>query len=266
VGTTLAVIADFGSCDSGEARVATLVQSWSPAAIATVGDNSQDFEPSCRGYEAAVTPYYGSYIRGAGGPRFWPTLGNHDYDNPGVGIAAYNAYFSYLDATSDSLRRWYSTRVGDITLFVVDTQAPPDALQRQQTWLRAALAESKQAHPADWRLVLMHYGPYSFGFHGSNEAMRPASGWEYAWWGADAVVSGHQHVYERVVVDGMHYFTAGIGNVVASRPCPSQSPGAICLAGAGAVRITAGSSALEVAYVVPTGAGGRVVDSVDIVR
>ena len=48
-------------------------------------------------------------------------------------------------------------------------------------------------------------------------AFRPAAGWDYARWGADVVVAGHQHIYDLVVVDGPHYVTAEIGTNGLSR-------------------------------------------------
>jgi hypothetical protein len=35
--------------------------------------------------------------------------------------------------------------------------------------------------------------------------------WPLAAWGADAVISGHAHTYERVTRDGIVYFVNGLG-------------------------------------------------------
>jgi hypothetical protein len=35
--------------------------------------------------------------------------------------------------------------------------------------------------------------------------------WPYRVWGADAVFSGHDHVYERLLVDHLFYFVNGLG-------------------------------------------------------
>ena len=35
--------------------------------------------------------------------------------------------------------------------------------------------------------------------------------WPFAEWGADAVLSGHAHTYERVERDGIVYFVNGLG-------------------------------------------------------
>ena len=35
--------------------------------------------------------------------------------------------------------------------------------------------------------------------------------WPFADWGADAVLAGHEHVYERLMIDDIPYFVNGLG-------------------------------------------------------
>ena len=35
--------------------------------------------------------------------------------------------------------------------------------------------------------------------------------WPFQAWGASAVLSGHEHTYERLLVDGIPYFVNGVG-------------------------------------------------------
>ena len=35
--------------------------------------------------------------------------------------------------------------------------------------------------------------------------------WPFRAWGADAVLGGHDHIYERLSVDGLPYFVNGLG-------------------------------------------------------
>jgi uncharacterized repeat protein (TIGR01451 family) len=56
--------------------------------------------------------------------------------------------------------------------------------------------------------VYFHHAPYSSGsFHGNSTWMQ----WPFQQWGAAAVLSGHDHTYERVVLDGFPYFVNGAG-------------------------------------------------------
>ena len=79
-----------------------------------------------------------------------------------------------------------------------------DSSSVQAQWLKEQLGKSKSR----WNIVYDHYPPYSSSTtHGSSAAMR----WPFARWGASAVLSGHVHVYERVMHDGIPYFTDGVG-------------------------------------------------------
>ncbi len=53
----------------------------------------------------------------------------------------------------------------------------------------------------------MHYPPYSSGQHGSTDWAR----WPYAEWGADVVLAGHDHTYERLDENGLTYIVNGLG-------------------------------------------------------
>jgi hypothetical protein len=73
----------------------------------------------------------------------------------------------------------------------------------QAQWLRSALAASTRPY----RFVYMHHSPHSSGPNGS----QPALQWPYRAWGASAVLSAHDHFYERIVLDGFPYFVNGAG-------------------------------------------------------
>jgi len=74
--------------------------------------------------------------------------------------------------------------------------------------LERELAQSQSA----WRLVFAHHAPYVSGRVASFERMR----WPFKQWGADAVLSGYFHVYERLSVDGLPYFVNGLGGAYIS--------------------------------------------------
>ena len=57
-------------------------------------------------------------------------------------------------------------------------------------------------------LVILHHTPYtSFLVREADRDLR----WPFTEWGADAVLSGHDHFYERLLVDGIPYFINGAG-------------------------------------------------------
>lgn len=267
--TTLAMIADFGNCGPGEARVATMVDRWDVAAVATAGDNTYDDDPGCTPFTDSVGAYYDSYVRDPDGPRFFPVLGNHDYENENAGLAAYVDYFSYLSRTADPQQRWYDARVGGIHLFMLDNDAPDADLAAQRTWLRQALTASRAKDPEAWNVVVFHKPAFSSGSHEPETSMRPQAGWDYKGWGADVVIAGHQHIYEDVVVDGLHYVTAGIGtNGLDRGGCSAQltTGSRICLEGEGAMRLVGTATSLTLEYREPGGDDGVVKDTITLSR
>ncbi len=212
----VAVIGDYGEESPGAQAVANLVHGMNPGIVVTVGDNSYDGNP----IDDNVGQYYARYIGNYGGDyppgalvnRFFPSLGNHDYSD-GDGLPGYLEYFTLPGAgiqstNSSGNERYYDFIHGPIHFFAINSNAAEphgiDSTSVQAQWLRARLAAST----AQWKIVIMHHSPYSSGdSHGSIEIMQ----WPFRAWGAAAVISGHDHVYERFSVDGFPYFVNGIG-------------------------------------------------------
>lgn len=204
---TFAVIGDYGLAGQSEADVATLVKSWNPDFIVTVGDNNyQDgaawsIDDNIGQYYADyIYPYKGKYGSGSATKRFFPSLGNHDW-GPNAG-KAYFDYFSFRNQQS-----YYDFVQGPVHFFVLNSnKEEPDGVSStsaQAKWLKKTLLASTSA----FQVVVFHHAPYSSGKHGSTPYMQ----WQFKEWGADAVLTGHDHVYERLLVDGIPYFVNGVG-------------------------------------------------------
>ena len=266
----VAFITDYGNCDEGTAAVADMVHTWDVSAYVTGGDNTQSVD-DCIPYEQSVMDYYGDVQIGADGPSFFPALGNHDYTNEGAGLDAYRAAFPYLSSAADDERRWYSQRVGDIDFFILDSEVEGDDLITQQDWLKGALEESSSgAQSAAWQVVVFHRPAFSSGSHGPRPEMQPDNGWHYKEWGADLVLAGHQHIYEDVEVDGLHYLTVGPGAGEMPRPCPAEDErvegSRICLEGEGAGLISADPNTLQVEYHQPIDGSDTVTDTLTLTQ
>ena len=203
-----AVIGDFGSGDRNEESVANLVKSWNPDFVLTTGDNNYpDGEASTidnnigRYYSQFIYPYSGAYGSGASVNRFFPAIGNHDWDN-NVGFPT-QPYVEYF--TLPGNERYYDFVQGPVHFFMVDSDSrEPDGIistSTQANWLRTRLAAST----AQWKIVVLHHPPFS------SRTSWPKLQWPYKEWGASAVLSGHAHLYERIIRNGLPYITNGLG-------------------------------------------------------
>ena len=81
------MIGDYGNAGPDELAVAELVKSWNPEFIITLGDNNYDvgsqstIDPNIgQYYHEFIFPYIGSYGPGDTVNRFFPSLGNHDWE------------------------------------------------------------------------------------------------------------------------------------------------------------------------------------------
>lgn len=251
VATTLAVIGDYGTPGQPGDDVATLVASWNPDAVLTTGDNNYPAGASAtidsnigRRYHGFIAPYTGTYGGGATQNQFWPSLGNHDWDTPGA-----QPYLDYFSLPGNE--RHYTTTVGLVEVFVLDSDPrEPDGISAssvQAAWLQRALAAS----PAVWRIVVFHHPPYSSSsVHGSTPALQ----WPFAAYGADLVLSGHDHTYERLAVGGLTYIVNGAGGAGLYGLGPPV-PGSLARFNAdhGALRLQATTQALSGAFVTRSG-------------
>jgi len=202
-----AVIGDYGGGGQPEADVANLVHGWQVDFVITTGDNNYPDGAAetiddhiGRFYHDFIAPYVGKFGEGADVNRFFPTLGNHDWNTD-----AARPYLDYF--TLPGNERYYEFTWGPVHFFALDSDSrEPDGVGKsssQADWLRNALSNSQ----AVWKVVYFHHAPYSSGLHGPTEWAQ----WPYADWGADAVLTGHDHTYERLLIDGIPYFVNGLG-------------------------------------------------------
>ncbi len=135
-----------------------------------------------------------------------PVPGNHEYTG---GRAA--GYFGYFGDVAHGPDGWYSFDAGAWHVIVLNSVCGAvggcETGSRQHEWLRADLA----ATPSDCLLAAWHHPRWSSGLHRSSATMQPL--WQLlASHGADLVLSGHDHHYERFAPrDGIVQLVAGTG-------------------------------------------------------
>ncbi len=202
------VIGDYGNAGTDEESVANLVKSWSPDLIITLGDNNYDAGSSTtidanigQYYHEFIFPYYGNYGGGATVNKFFPSPGNCDW-----GTGSLSPYLNYF--TLPGNERYYDFVEGPVHFFAIDSDTNEyhgrDSNSVQAQWLKNAMYQSSSR----FNVVYLHHAPYCSGLiHGSDTEMR----WPFKEWGASVVLAAHEHLYERLNIDGLTYFVNGLG-------------------------------------------------------
>jgi hypothetical protein len=197
----LLAVGDIAACEvSADEQVAELAARL-PGTIALLGDNVYP-DGSSTDYAYCFDPDWGA-LR----DRLRPVPGNHEYETK-----AASAYFSYFGAAAGTPGEgWHSYDVGAWHVIALNSECGAiggcGSGSPELAWLVADLAE----HPAACTLAYWHHPRYSSGQHGDN-AMTEALWAALSDAGADLVLSGHDHDYERMApVDGLRSFVVGTG-------------------------------------------------------
>jgi hypothetical protein len=202
---------DIASCNlDGDEATARLLDGIA-GAVFTAGNNAYE-NGSPREFAECYEPTWGRHKA-----RTRPAAGNHDHQTQGA--SGYLEYFGDA-ATNDEGKTWYSYELGTWHIVVLDSNCQAvrgcDAASEQGRWLAADLAASK----AVCTLAIWHHPRFTSGEHGNDETVAPFWQALYAA-GADVIVNGHDHDYERFnlqnpdgIVDperGIREFVVGTG-------------------------------------------------------
>lgn len=192
-----AYIADWGLPGVNLTAVDDLVEGWDPQFIVTGGDNKYGVTMAAA---FAAAPYFsGKHDE----EQFFPSIANHDMADGG-GLADFLAAFTYIPYTAN---RNYSVRKNHVEFFFFETHdtgtAPPN-LTLQEAWLAGALAAST----AKFKVVVTQDPPYT-SENDSNYPGHVDSQLDYEGMGADIVLSGDSHFYERFSVGGFPSIIGG---------------------------------------------------------
>jgi Calcineurin-like phosphoesterase len=204
----------FNNGDEATAKLLDTLQ----GTVFTAGDNAYS-EGTASEYANCYDPTWGRHKA-----RTRPSPGNHDYETSGA--APYYTYFgSHAGPTG---RGYYSYTLGSWHVVSLNSNVSMASGSAQYTWLRNDLAAST----ALCTLAYWHHALFSSGTQvGGSTASKPVWKLLYAS-GADVVVVGHEHNYERFapqtpqgVADasyGLREFVVGTGGKTLSSAV--QSP------------------------------------------
>jgi len=201
----LLAVGDIASCDASNDELVGELAARLPGTIALLGDIAYDYG-SLDDFLNCFDPTWGQ-LRG----RLRPAPGNHEYETKGA--AGYFAYFGA--AAGNPGEGWYSYDLGFWHVIALNSNcgAIGDCGRgsAELAWLEDDLASSGASRPGACTLAYWHHPRWSSGVHGNHETTD-------ALWdalvaaGADVVLSGHDHDYERLgPIDGIRYFVVGTG-------------------------------------------------------
>jgi chitodextrinase len=195
-----------------------LVLSINPTRALTLGDNAYP-DGTLSQYSGEYDPNWGRFKANTS-----PAPGNHEYHTSGAA-----GYFGYFGSRAPA--PYYSYDLGAWHLISLASSAGvnPSAGGAEETWLKQDLA----AHANKCVLAYWHEPRWSSGTtHGSN------SSWSAVWndlyaAGADLVLNGHEHNYERFAPqnpggaadpNGIREIVAGTGGVSHGYPFGTPLP------------------------------------------
>ncbi len=196
-----AVIGDNGTGEKPEYDVARQMELFRSKVrfdfVLMLGDNiygghsAEDFK---RKFEEPYKPLLDA------GVKFYASLGNHDRTNE-----------RYYKPFNMGEKRYYTFKYGNAQFFALDSNyMDPEQL----AWLKDNLGKSDAA----WKICYFHHPLYSDAkFHGPDVDLRARLMPILTASGVRVVLSGHEHVYERLKpVDGIYFFV--LGNAGELRP------------------------------------------------
>jgi hypothetical protein len=198
---------DIARCGDREAEATARLLDGIAGAVFTVGDNAY---PKGRAvdFSKCYDPTWGRHRN-----RTWPAPGNHDYETPQAA-----PYYNYFGANAGLAGRgYYSYSLGDWHIISLNSNTDAKSWGRaQEDWLRKDLTDN----PATCTLAYWHHPSFSSGNeHGNSPHTLELFRILYQH-GVSALISGHDHIYERFTPQdpdgktdpkGIRQFIAGTG-------------------------------------------------------
>jgi len=127
--------------------------------------------------------------------KFYATLGNHDMP----------IQVNYENFNMNG-KEYYRFTKGNVAFYSLNSNYMD---KKQVKWLEDELAKDT----SDWKICFFHHPPYSSAkAHGSDGQLREVVEPIFVKYGVNVVLTGHDHVYERIKPQkGIYYFVSGAG-------------------------------------------------------
>ncbi len=174
---------DIATCNFTEDELTARILDRNDGTVAALGDNVQG-DGAPEEYEDCYEPTWGRHK-----DRTMPVPGNHDYETEGA-----EPYYEYWgDLAGEAGDGWYTYEIGEWQIFALNSNLDQVDHDKQYDWLR----EELDASTAACTLAYWHHPRFSSSVrHGNNDWIEPF--WDMLYEnGAEIVLNGHDHVYER---------------------------------------------------------------------
>jgi len=204
-----AVIGDTGSGSKEQRQVADEMVRYRSAFpfefVLMMGDNLYGSE-SAKDFQSKFSDVYKPLLDS--NVKFYVSLGNHD-----LPIQVNYEYFNMNG------KEYYRFKKGNIAFYALNSTYMD---KKQVQWLEDELAKDT----SDWKITFFHHPPYSSASkHGSDKQLREVLEPIFVKYGVNVVLTGHDHVYERIKPQkGIYYFVSGAGGQLRSGDVKERSP------------------------------------------
>jgi hypothetical protein len=140
--------------------------------------------------------------------KFYAALGNHDL--------ALQANYEHFNMNG---KEYYRFKKGNVAFYALNSTYMD---QKQVKWLQEQLA----LDTSEWKVCFLHHSPYSSAkAHGSDEELRKVVEPIFVRHGVNLVLTGHDHVYERIKPqNGIYYFVSGAAGKLRKGDIKRSSP------------------------------------------
>lgn len=209
---------DISNCSHNNDEATAKLLDGISGTVFTLGDNVYP-DGTASQFADCYGPTWGRHKN-----RTRPSPGNHDYHTSGA-----SGYYNYFGSVAgDPGKGYYSYNLGAWHIISLNSEVDYAAGSAQEKWLRADLA----ANNAACTLAYWHHPRFSSGNHGNSN--RGQAFWNALYeYGADVVLNGHDHTYERFAPQspsarsepnrGIREFVVGTGGA-GLYPFPSIQP------------------------------------------
>jgi predicted MPP superfamily phosphohydrolase len=204
-----AVMGDTGSGSNKQQQVADMMVQYQAVFpfefVLMMGDNLYGGETP-RDFENKFSNVYKKLLDDK--VKFYATLGNHDM--------ALQANYQNFNMNG---KEYYRFKKGNVAFYCLNSNYMD---KKQVQWLEQELAKDT----SEWKVMFFHHPPYSSAKkHGSDSHLREVLEPMFVKYGVNVVLTGHDHVYERIKPQkGIYYFVSGAGGKLRSGDVKDSSP------------------------------------------